>query len=295
MSKLSVKISLLLVILLVSGHYQIAYAQDIPQTDLTVGSHGSDVVLLQKFLIAHNYLTMPVGVDLGYFGTITKIALRAYQENIGIKPSSGYFGAITRKKMSEATITNGTDFVWVNASYASAYQTATWNSIDVGILDGLTAQGISTVREKIKRCQFSDEDCRDEARSERRLQLYEGLGPLSYKIITFKQNRHTKTADSYDDLISYFAPVENESEAVSFVGVTQKSLEVDSNTNKLVGRVSDIGDEYLVELTSFNRSGCAPDVPVIKVFRVSYDGDIQLVAYRNSKPIDSSTPILCID
>lgn len=64
--------------------------------DLTVGSFGADVVLLQDFLISKGHLTMPSGVDKGYFGSLTKSALVTYQKLVGISPAVGYFGPKTR-------------------------------------------------------------------------------------------------------------------------------------------------------------------------------------------------------
>lgn len=64
--------------------------------DLTVGSTGADVVELQKMLVAKGALTIPTGVSMGYFGTLTKSALATYQASAGITPSVGYFGSISR-------------------------------------------------------------------------------------------------------------------------------------------------------------------------------------------------------
>ncbi len=64
--------------------------------DLTMGSRGEDVVALQNFLISTGYLVMPAGVDKGYFGELTKTALRNWQAARGITPSAGYFGPKTR-------------------------------------------------------------------------------------------------------------------------------------------------------------------------------------------------------
>ncbi len=65
-------------------------------TSLTVGSRGADVVALQSFLELKGLLTMPAGVAKGYFGTLTRSAVSAYQVMKGISPTAGYFGPITR-------------------------------------------------------------------------------------------------------------------------------------------------------------------------------------------------------
>jgi hypothetical protein len=65
-------------------------------TSLTVGSRGADVIALQSFLETKGLLTIPAGVAKGYFGSLTRAAVSAYQVMKGIRPTAGYFGPITR-------------------------------------------------------------------------------------------------------------------------------------------------------------------------------------------------------
>src|SRR3989338_8131770 len=65
-------------------------------TDLTLGSKGADVTALQQILVSKGYLTMPAGVAMGYFGTLTQSAVSKYQAAAGISPTAGYFGPKTR-------------------------------------------------------------------------------------------------------------------------------------------------------------------------------------------------------
>ncbi|OGG39713.1 hypothetical protein A3A21_00245 [Candidatus Jorgensenbacteria bacterium RIFCSPLOWO2_01_FULL_45_25b] len=71
--------------------------------DLKIGSEGSAVQLLQRYLIKKN--TGPVALALakagstGYFGTLTQNALAEYQASLGIVPAKGYFGSITRASL----------------------------------------------------------------------------------------------------------------------------------------------------------------------------------------------------
>jgi len=69
-------------------------------TDLTVGSKGADVTALQTWLVSKGFLTMPAGVAMGYFGSLTKSAVAKYQVSVGITPAVGYFGPITRAKIN---------------------------------------------------------------------------------------------------------------------------------------------------------------------------------------------------
>lgn len=66
--------------------------------DLTLGSTGTEVTMLQNFLMGKGY-AIAAGAT-GYFGAQTKAALASYQSASGISPSSGYFGPLTRMKVN---------------------------------------------------------------------------------------------------------------------------------------------------------------------------------------------------
>jgi peptidoglycan hydrolase-like protein with peptidoglycan-binding domain len=71
-------------------------------TNLTVGSRGADVTALQNILAAGGYFT---ATPTGYFGSITKAAVQAYQRANAITPVSGYFGPLTRAVMNSTVTT----------------------------------------------------------------------------------------------------------------------------------------------------------------------------------------------
>ena len=73
-------------------------------TDLTIGSTGSDVSALQSWLISKGF-SIPAGAT-GYFGTQTQAAVAAYQAANGISPAAGYFGPITRAKVNASASTS---------------------------------------------------------------------------------------------------------------------------------------------------------------------------------------------
>lgn len=75
--------------------------------DLTIGSTGADVTALQNFLIKEGY-AIAAGAT-GYFGGQTQAALAKYQAANGITPAAGYFGPITRAKVSAGGSNGGTD------------------------------------------------------------------------------------------------------------------------------------------------------------------------------------------
>lgn len=65
------------------------------QRNLHEGESGIDVVALQSALEQKNMLLMPAGVAKGYFGSLTRLAVYAYQKSVGATPT-GIFDAQTR-------------------------------------------------------------------------------------------------------------------------------------------------------------------------------------------------------
>ncbi len=84
--------------------------------DLTIGSQGDDVKMLQQLLNAKGFTVAmsgngSMGMETTYFGNATKAALVKFQMAKGITPTSGYFGPKTRavvNAMSTGTTTPGT-------------------------------------------------------------------------------------------------------------------------------------------------------------------------------------------
>jgi hypothetical protein len=67
--------------------------------NLKIGSKLSpDVTELQKVLIAGGYLK--IDAPTGYFGSLTRAAVAAWQAANGISPAAGYFGPISRAKLN---------------------------------------------------------------------------------------------------------------------------------------------------------------------------------------------------
>ncbi len=71
--------------------------------DLYVGSTGDDVKILQALLV--NQVNYSADFITGYFGRITRDAVKSLQDKYGIRPAIGYFGEITRRALS-ALISN---------------------------------------------------------------------------------------------------------------------------------------------------------------------------------------------
>ena len=74
--------------------------------NLMKGSRGADVTALQDFLTATGFYTH--GVSTGYYGGVTKAAVKAYQRAKGISPVSGFFGPLTRASVNANNTVNTT-------------------------------------------------------------------------------------------------------------------------------------------------------------------------------------------
>jgi peptidoglycan hydrolase-like protein with peptidoglycan-binding domain len=72
--------------------------------NLQQGNSGSDVTILQQFLISQNGgaadQALASAGATGYFGNLTRAALAEFQASAGINPALGNFGPITRAHLS---------------------------------------------------------------------------------------------------------------------------------------------------------------------------------------------------
>jgi hypothetical protein len=117
-------------------------------TNLTVGSTGADVSALQAWLVSKGFLVMPTGVSYGYFGSLTKKAVAAYQAAKGITPAVGYFGPITRAAVNaEAGSTTGGTSSVPGCMPGALYSSTTGAPCTSGSTSGGTSgsTGITTV------------------------------------------------------------------------------------------------------------------------------------------------------
>lgn len=82
------------ILLIGLGFVTPAYAATI-STNLSFGSRGASVIELQRFLAADPAI-YPQGLVTGYFGPLTRAAVARYQTRVGITPTLGIVGPITR-------------------------------------------------------------------------------------------------------------------------------------------------------------------------------------------------------
>jgi Putative peptidoglycan-binding domain-containing protein len=99
--------------------FALAMIVSIPQADaaewpniltsnnMTLGSTGQGVVVLQGLLSELGYLEVPTGVSLGYYGQLTKNAVAKYQVARSVSPSVGYFGPLSKVSMHQHFASNG--------------------------------------------------------------------------------------------------------------------------------------------------------------------------------------------
>lgn len=76
-------------------------------SDLTLGMTGQKVIVLQGLLQELGYMTIPTGVSMGYFGSMTKDGVARYQAAQNISPAAGYFGPATKVVMHQQFLSRG--------------------------------------------------------------------------------------------------------------------------------------------------------------------------------------------
>jgi peptidoglycan hydrolase-like protein with peptidoglycan-binding domain len=68
-------------------------------SNLSVGSVGQGVVVLQGLMSELGYLNVPAGIPFGYYGSLTQSAVARYQASQNVTPAVGYFGPMTKNAM----------------------------------------------------------------------------------------------------------------------------------------------------------------------------------------------------
>ena len=126
--------------------------------NLSYGMTGTDVSQLQQFLADEGLYTAPVSA---YFGSITKSAVIAFQQQEGITPASGYVGSITKADINSillahpewtTTLSNSTSYTNVNGNpvHSPSYSS---NGIPAGATaqcgDGTYKIGRASCRERV--------------------------------------------------------------------------------------------------------------------------------------------------
>lgn len=101
--------ALILAVMLMTG-FQYAEASTVnilSGSNLTVGSTGEEVVVLQGLMSEMGYIQVPSGVALGYFGPLTRDAVSKYQSARGVAPTAGFFGPLSKIALHEEFLAHG--------------------------------------------------------------------------------------------------------------------------------------------------------------------------------------------
>ena len=93
---------------------------DASASSLTVGSRGTGVSDLQTFLKNQGSAIYPSGMVTGYFGSLSKAGVAAFQSARGISPAVGYFGPLTRAAVRPLCLVGATPTPTVSAPVVSA-------------------------------------------------------------------------------------------------------------------------------------------------------------------------------
>jgi peptidoglycan hydrolase-like protein with peptidoglycan-binding domain len=107
--------------------------------DLTIGSSGDDVSSLQNFLQQRGFLGT-TGVDKGYFGASTSTALAQYQSSVGISPVDGFFGPMSRVKVSTDCASG------LKGALPSNYATSDSVFVGIDLQLGISHQSVITLQ-----------------------------------------------------------------------------------------------------------------------------------------------------
>lgn len=67
--------------------------------NMTIGSTGQGVVVLQGLMSELGYLSVPSGIPFGYYGSMTRDAVAKYQASTNVTPAVGYYGPVTKVSM----------------------------------------------------------------------------------------------------------------------------------------------------------------------------------------------------
>lgn len=186
-------------------------------------------------------------------------------------------------------------YKWQDENGAEKYKNVVWNKIKENRLSGLTSVG-DVVAEREIACRWSDGPCYSLiSKNDEYLRVEGGLA-RRYYFLTIAKNGELQTLKSLEELKKFFAPVDSEVEAVSFIGVTERDLKKNEN-DVLVGETAVSDDGYLVKVVKNNTFGCGRHDPQSIIFKVTKDGEITVVAIEvlPSHPRTRNFSYTCVD
>ena len=211
-----------------------------------------------------------------------------------VKPQN--YIKISDSSPAEKKIFDTSQYEWQDKNDAEKYKNATWNTIKESRLSGLTSVGDIIVEKEIA-CYWSEEPCLSLIlKEDEYLRVEGGLGSRYY-FLEVTKNGETQTVKSLEELRKFFAPVDNEIKAMSFIGVTENDLRSRLNNGEytLVGEITMIDDGFLVQVVKNNTFGCGRHDPQRVIFKITKAGTIAVIAVEMLPPEPENTPHACVD
>lgn len=187
-------------------------------------------------------------------------------------------------------------YEWQDDGGIEKYKDVVWKKITEGRLNGFISLG-NVVAEKEVACYWSDEPCYSLISKENEYLRVEGGLANSYYFLAIVRNGEPQTIKSLEKLKKFFAPVDNEVEAMSFVGVTENDLQSRLNNGDyiLVGETAVIDDGFLVKVVKNNTFGCGRHDPQKVIFKITRAGEIMMTAIEILPPPSEYDLGTCVD
>ncbi len=173
------------------------------------------------------------------------------------------------------------DYQWDDLNLKAQYSNISWNKITTYKLSGFSP---------------------NTALTEKRTEGCEGRGDGSYLRVEggmcgvgyWLEKSNGDKINTLEKLVSNFAPIENETEAASFMAIMQADLKIDASGIP-EGHTLTITDGFLVQLVHENTFGCGSHKPTGVIFKITNGGDIQRIASEKEKQPLPGEPVMCVD
>lgn len=193
----------------------------------------------------------------------------------------------------EKTTDADTHYEWRGENSAEKYKDVVWKKIIKERLNGFTSLGNDVAENKIA-CYWSDEPCHSLiSKGDEYLRVEGGLMSVYY-FLEITKNGENLTIKSLAGLKKFFAPVDNEIKAMSFIGVTETDLKKNKG-DVLVGETAIIDDGYLVKVVKNRTFGCGRHDPQKVIFKITRAGEIMMTAIEILPPPSEYDFGTCVD
>ncbi len=167
------------------------------------------------------------------------------------------------------------EYRWTDLSLQNQYEDVLWNKIVSGNTEGLSPKIPVTEKEE------TIEDSVQALKKSGCRFIFSG---------SWLETSDGTRIDTKEKLIATFGPIENEVEAISFLGLTERSLI--SENEILIGLSLSVDDGFLIQVKKSHDCGCGDPRDRGVIYKVTKNGEITLVAGEILPPADVW---VCID